>query len=99
MVIANDNDRALQEAVRGFLKRGELPVLLGLTSKIEYGMQYGFAACLTPARFFVVPVDVELSPGHRFAYPIKVKAKPGAKPVYDVNRAELRAIRLNAEFS
>lgn len=100
LVMATDNDRALHEAVRGLLSKGELPVLLGLASRMEYGVQRGLAACLTTTRLLVVPVDVQTSaPSHRFADPLTVKVKPAAKPVYDVSRSDLRALRINAASS
>jgi hypothetical protein len=100
MVVANDNDRALHEAVRGLLTNGELPVLLGLASQMEFGVQRGLAVCLTSSRLLVVPVDVQTSsPSHRFADPLTVKPKPGAKPVYDVKRSDLHSLRINAASS
>lgn len=89
IVLATEGDHALYEAVRPHLG-DEAPLLLGLASHTEYGVQRGLATCLTATRLLLVPVDVATEPpAHRFAAPLRVSGKPGAKPAHHAKRDEL----------
>lgn len=99
VVLANDHDRALHDAVRGFLG-SETPLLLGLARHREHGVERGLAVCVTATRLLLVPVDVPTTPPHhRFASPITVKARPNAKPRYEAPLRELWGVTFHAPWS